>query len=425
MKWTWSKKQLAVPEAEFGRLEFDESLMLIVDPEQLTSNLLSRLRLIVDVRLAFVYLVSEMTSPRVMLNVEAGNTSSGLPALEVRGRLVLWFQTNRIALFFDQEPDVMRYLHEEVQPLADTGINFAFPLVSMDRLIGIVFMGLPGDGLDPQVLVRMQTLGRQAGLAFENALLFRERLRQNERMFRAEQLATMGQFAAGIAHELRNPLTSIRSTVQFLAGDFDPDSRHRELAQGVLDEVDRLNGIIENLLTLAKPTDSKPRSLDMRRELEHYLQFVAAQARRQNVRIELDIDTDLPPVCCDSGELRQLLLNLVMNSIQAMPDGGVLVLHVALFAGDSMGTPKILVEVEDQGVGIQPAERDKVFDPFYTTKKGGTGLGLAICGTIVRRYGGEIWIKEAASGGTLVGFTLPAAGKPAGQEDAGLKGDPP
>jgi len=324
-----------------------------------------------------------------------------------------------MALFFDQEPDVMRYLHEESNPLADRGVNFAFPLVSMDRLIGMVFLGLAQEMLTSLSLDRIQGLGHQAGLAFENALLFRERLRQNERMFRAEQLATMGQFAAGLAHELRNPLTSIRSTIQFFADDFEPDSRHQELARGVLDEVDRLNGIIENLLTLARPTDSKPKSLNIRREIEHSLHFVDAQASKQGVRTELHTKTDLPQLLCDPGELRQLLLNLVMNGIQAMPEGGALIMRASLFAGGSAGKDRILVEVEDQGAGIPTDQRDKVFDPFFTTKKGGTGLGLAICSTIVRRYGGEIWIEEAINGGIIVRFTLPCVGESSGQDDEG------
>jgi signal transduction histidine kinase len=249
----------------------------------------------------------------------------------------------------------------------------------------------------------LQVLLRQAGLAFENALLFKERLHQNERMFRAEQLATMGQFAAGIAHELRNPLTTIRSTVQYLGNEFDPDSQEQALAQGVLDEVDRLNEIVENLLTLARPTGSDPKALDVSQEIRTYLHFVEAQAKKKGIRIDIAIEQDLPRLYCDGGELRQLLLNLVVNAMEAMPDGG----QLRVRAGQGTLPGMVLLEVEDQGCGIAPEHKDEIFKPFYTTKASGTGLGLAICHTIARRHHGLIWVEEAPSGGTIVKVTLP------------------
>ncbi|MHC4097828.1 MAG: two-component system sensor histidine kinase NtrB [Planctomycetota bacterium] len=282
----------------------------------------------------------------------------------------------------------------------------------MDRLIGIVFLYLPEGPLSKDEVAKIQTLGRQAGLAFENALLFKERLRQNERMFRAEQLATMGQFAAGIAHELRNPLTSIRSTVQFLSGEFTEDSDKKKLAEDVLDEVDRLNGIVENLLNLAKPTESEPKELEVHKEIEHYLHFVEAQARKQNVQIQTHIGKDLPKIFCDPTELRQVLINLVLNGMQAMPDGGAVIIRASLFSDrdDSIsGKKNILIEVEDKGVGIPVNLSEKVFEPFFTTKPSGTGLGLAICNNIIRRHNGEIWIEQGADGGTVVKVTLPSA----------------
>ena len=294
--------------------EFGESLLLIVDPEQLRNNLLSKLRELINVEKAFVYLANESDSPRFFHSVGLAQTEGRLPDLSVKDKLVSWFRTNRQSLFFDEKKEVTQYLGKELDPFVKLSINLAFPLASMDRLIGIVFLYLPEGPLSKDEVAKIQTLGRQAGLAFENALLFKERLRQNERMFRAEQLATMGQFAAGIAHELRNPLTSIRSTVQYLSGEFTEDGEQKKLAEGVLDEVDRLNGIVENLLNLAKPTESKPQELEVQKEIEHYLHFVEAQAKKQNVQIQCQIEKDLPKLFCDPAELRQVLINLLFTS---------------------------------------------------------------------------------------------------------------
>ena len=392
--------------------EFGESLLLIVDPEQLKNNLLSKLRELINVEEAFVYLASQSDSPRAFHCIDkAIHTKTQLPDLSIKGKLVSWFRVNRQILTFDENKEVTQYLAEELEPFFELSINLAFPLVSMDRLIGIAFLYAPQGPLKIDEVAKIRTLGRQAGLAFENALLFKERMRQNERMFRAEQLATMGQFAAGIAHELRNPLTTIRSTVQYLSGEVEQDSEAKKLAIDVLGEVDRLNVIVENLLTLAKPTESKPRELDVGREIEHYLNFVEAQAKKQNIQIESQIEKDLPKLFCDPAELRQVLINLVLNGIQAMADGGLLVIRASLFSPQNdtitAGKKKILIEVEDKGAGIPVDLSDRVFEPFFTTKSNGTGLGLAICNNIVSRHGGEIWIEQAIEGGTVVKVTLP------------------
>jgi signal transduction histidine kinase len=230
-------------------------------------------------------------------------------------------------------------------------------------------------------------------------------------MFRAEQLATMGQFAAGIAHELRNPLTAIRSTVQYLASEFDEGTDQRKLADDTLDEVDRLNTIVGNLLSLAQPAESNPEEIDVAEEIKRCLGLIEAKAKSQNVTLETDFASDLPWLTFDPAQLRQLLVNVLMNGLQAMPEGGTLLIRAGLpaEAGQASGpdSKRMLIEVEDEGDGIAPDMRQKVFEPFFTTKPGGTGLGLAICNSIVKRYNGEIWIEQAESGGAGVRISLP------------------
>jgi len=400
--------------AEGGSLltEFEDSLILIVDPEQLTNNLLGKLKELLDVEKAFVYLADNSESSWTFSLVDkASQSESKLSGLASNSRIAQWFRVNRQTLFFEENEEVADYLREELQPFLDLSVNLAFPLISMDRLIGMVFLHLSQGPLNSVQTANLQVLSRQAGLAFENALLFKERLRQNERMFRAEQLATMGQFAAGIAHELRNPLTAIRSTVQYLAGEFDPGTDQMNLAHNILDEVDRLNNIVGNLLSLAQPAESNPEEIDIRQEIERCMNFIEAKAKSQNVKLETDFQEDLPKLTIDPAELRQVLLNVMMNGLQAMPHGGTLLVksrHLTEGSRDFIsGSDRMLIQIEDEGCGIPSSLRQKVFEPFFTTKTGGTGLGLAICNSIVKRYNGEIWIEEAKSGGTKVKISLP------------------
>jgi signal transduction histidine kinase len=389
--------------------EFEDSLMLIVDPEQLTNNLLSKLQGMMDVVKAFVYLADRSESSHTFSLVDqAGQGDNRLPELAANGIIAQWFRANRQILFFEENTEVTDYLRDELQPFLDLSISLACPLISMDRLIGMVFLHLSQGPLNKIQMANLQVLSRQASLAFENALLFKERLRQNERMFRAEQLAMMGQFAAGIAHELRNPLTAIRSTVQYLENEFDQDTDQRKLAHGILDEVDRLNNIVGNLLSLAQPTESNPEDVDVCQEIERCANFIETKAKSQNIKLQTNIKKDLPKLRFNPAELRQVLLNVMMNGLQAMPKGGRLFIKARCLVEDSVtGSERMLIHIEDEGSGIPLNLRQKVFEPFFTTKAGGTGLGLAICNSIVKRYNGEIWIEQAEGGGTEVKISLP------------------
>ncbi|MBC8218366.1 MAG: GAF domain-containing protein [Planctomycetes bacterium] len=386
--------------------------MLIVDPEQLTNNLLGKLRELMDVEKCFVYLADRSESSRTFsLADKAGQGESRLPSLAANGIIAQWFRTNRQILFIGENKEVTDYLRAELQPFLDLSVDLAFPLISMDRLIGIVFLHLSQKSLNSVQTANLQVLSGQASLAFENALLFKERLRQNERMFRAEQLATMGQFAAGIAHELRNPLTAIRSTVQYLGDEFDQGTNQRKLADDILGEVDRLNKIAGNLLSLAQPAESNPEQIDIRQETERCVDLIKAKAKSQNVKVETDFGDTLPTLTFDPAELRQVLLNVMMNGLQAMPEGGTLLIGASCLPEDSRDSAsvadRILIHIEDEGPGVRSDVRQKVFEPFFTSKAGGTGLGLAICNSIVRRYNGEIWMEQAESGGVAVKISLP------------------
>jgi len=408
-------------------IEFEDGLLLIVDAEQLTNNLRSKLRQSIGAQDAIVYLADVGETSRGFVPVDSAETKdlasvqphTPLPDIPANSKMVDWLRANREILLLDDSGEVTEYLHDELRPFVSRGMELVLPLISMERLIGLVFLCLGQATLSKTQLTSLQLLSKQAGLAFENALLFKERLRQNERMYRAEQLATMGQFAAGIAHELRNPLTAIRSTIQFLASEFADGSEQQRLSQITLEEVDRVNGIVGNLLSLAQPAESQPVPLDLAREVEKCIAFVEARARSQNVELQVVCEERLPTLVIDPAELRQVLLNIVANGLQAMPTGGVLRIGVhrspSGVRGPESGSAHrgqgdgILIEIADQGPGIPPELRDRVFEPFFTTKAGGTGLGLAICRSIVRRYDGEIWIEDAEGGGTSVKVALRAA----------------
>jgi signal transduction histidine kinase len=219
-------------------------------------------------------------------------------------------------------------------------------------------------------------------------------------LYRAERLATAGELAAGAAHEIRNPLTSIRSAIQHLGSGYEDGDQRAELVGDILAEVDRINEIVEGLLSFARPAEPKFEDVDLSELIRHAIAMVDTRARKQGVETRTEVPDDLS-VRADPNLITQVLLNVAMNALQAMPEGGALDI--------SAGRLGRMVElrVGDTGPGISEEDRDRLFDPFFTTKKDGTGLGLSVCYGIVQRHGGEIEVESEVERGTLVKIRLP------------------
>jgi two-component system sensor histidine kinase HydH len=205
-----------------------------------------------------------------------------------------------------------------------------------------------------------------------------------------------------VAHEIRNPLSSIKALATFFAGQFASGSEGREAADVMTQEVDRLNRAITELLEFARPTDLKPQPTDMRFLVERSLQLVRQDAADRDIRIETHIDDDLCPVWIDPDRFSQCLLNLYLNAIQAMDKGGTLGVRCR-----SDGVRQLEIAVSDTGQGIAPADRQQIFNPYFTTKPKGTGLGLAIVHKIVEAHEGRLQVESTAGQGSRFTLRLP------------------
>ena len=278
----------------------------------------------------------------------------------------------------------------------------------MNRLVALLFLG----GLQWSARARdtLDAVCLHFGLALHNALQLRQGRQRVRHLYRAERLATLGQLAAGAAHEIRNPLTSIRSTIQYLRRDYDDDSDKGRLVDDLIGEVDRVDDIISGLLSFARPAEPVLRDVDLGVLLQQVARLVDNMARAQGVELDTDDSCDGPWITGDPDQLKQVFLNLCMNSLQAMPGGGRLALRV------TRGDRNLAVEVCDTGGGMSSEALERAFDPFYTTREGGTGLGLPICYGIVLRHGGDIDVDSEVGAGTTVRVRLPL---PAGQAPCG------
>ncbi|HEY3355623.1 MAG TPA: ATP-binding protein, partial [Polyangia bacterium] len=233
---------------------------------------------------------------------------------------------------------------------------------------------------------------------------------------RADRLAALGELSAGMAHEIRNPLGSIKGTAEIFRDSLGAAHKLHEFAQILIKETDRLDGILTQYLELARPKAPDPGRAELAPVVADLVSLLAERARRAGVQVVSELTPDLPAVAMPQDALRQVLLNLALNAVQAMPGGGRLTIGARAGAPErlkrpeSPGAPAVVhLSVADTGPGIPADVRARIFDPFFTTKRGGTGLGLAICQRIMQGYRGTIDVEPAAPSGARFVMELPVA----------------
>jgi PAS domain S-box-containing protein len=226
-------------------------------------------------------------------------------------------------------------------------------------------------------------------------------LQLEEEMHRISELAAIGQLAATIAHELRNPLSSIKGAAQYLRKEYEDHVAVREFLDIIIDEVNVLNKITTEFLDFARPTKLNLRETDINDILFRTLQFMQLDITKQNVEVEQKLPYDMPKIIADDKQLEQVMRNIVLNAIQAMPEGGTLMVS-SRAAGDG-----VKLVVADTGMGIPEDKLSQLFVPFFTTKTKGTGLGLSIVQKIVENHGGRVTVKSEIGKGTTFEVFLP------------------
>jgi len=219
---------------------------------------------------------------------------------------------------------------------------------------------------------------------------------------RAEQMAALGQLAAGLAHELRNPLTAIKLLLQPEAADPQPPALDSQDLAVLQREVGRLEGTLQTFLDYARPLRLEKRPVVVRTVLRQTVAFVSPRARQLGVTIACEFPDSICQVDADEGQLRQVFLNLLLNALDASPAGTRITVWILLPT-----TSWLTVEVADQGPGLPAEYGERIFEPFVTTKEGGTGLGLPICRRIIVEHGGEITARDDAEGGAVFTVRLP------------------
>lgn len=228
-----------------------------------------------------------------------------------------------------------------------------------------------------------------------------EKKKSEEMLHRQDKLAAVGQLAAGVAHEIRNPLTSMKGYAEFLQMD-EQDPQRQEFLEIILDEIDRVNNIVEEFMVLAKPKAVELEEKNIIPIVQNVVSMLKFEARKRNVKLEFDADEDIVQIECDENRLKQVFLNFIKNGIEAMPDGGELMVKTEI------QDENVVISIKDTGVGIPPDTLKKIGEPFYTTKKNGNGLGLMVSFKIIESHNGKVYIESEQNKGTTFKILLPA-----------------
>ncbi|MBK5275174.1 MAG: sensor histidine kinase [Desulfuromonadales bacterium] len=223
-----------------------------------------------------------------------------------------------------------------------------------------------------------------------------------EQLRRSEKLSTLGEMAAVLAHEIRNPLGSIRGTAEILRDDYRPGDPKHEFIEIQIKETERLNHVVEDFLRMARQQPMELRDCSIREEVETIVTLVAKDAHDRGISLCFEPSQEQAIVRGDGEKLRQAFLNIVINALQATPPGGsVIIVLTRLESGFELC-------IRDSGSGISPKNLHRIFEPFFTTKPDGTGLGLAVTRKIIEGHGGTLHIESKAAAGTTVSIRLPA-----------------
>jgi len=297
---------------------------------------------------------------------------------------------------------------EAAGKMASLQSEIALPLNSKDRLIAILNLALREgkEMYSPEDIEVLSTLANQAAIAIENARLY-ENLKFSQSIIRrADRLSSLGMLTAGLAHEIRNPLVAIRTFTQLLPERY-LDQEFREVFQSLaLKEVDRICGLVNDLLNFARPSTPNVSAQDVNEIVDAIARILETEAKDKDVKIEIHLGSALPKIFIDKEQIKQVCMNLILNAIQSIEGPGTVEISTRLF-GENGSKRFAQIEIRDTGVGIPEKDIENIFNPFFTTKKDGSGLGLSISHQIVKEHGGYIVVESQVGRGTSFFVRLP------------------
>ncbi len=349
---------------------------------------------------------------QIVMKGKAGQMAESFPpdhVLDIGQGIAGWVAEHgetQVVNDVDQDPRYVNLYPEQVPTKSEMSV----PIRVGEVVRGVLDVQCPGsDAFNEDDRLVMETLADQIAVAIENARLYEAEKEQRRlveqsqsRLVQSAKLTATGRLTASLAHEINNPLQAIHNSLQIMISfDLDPQEQ-QEYLQMADEDVERLIKMVGRMLDFARRPEQEKKRVDVNHVVERTLKLSSKYLQHSDVVLRRDLAPDLPPVLGTPGELQQVFLNMVLNAVDAMPDGGTL--RVKSYVD---GDEHIAVAFVDTGRGIHPEHRGRIFEPFYSTKEEGTGLGLSISYNIVERHQGEIMVDSEVGEGTTFTVRLP------------------
>lgn len=355
--------------------------------DELSDKVLSSIADIIKIDKASIY-VLDKRSNKYSLRRAIGDSP-----VELSSEIFTGLSNNKEPIMFDN-----------ISRTFDPKYAIVFPFISKDKLVGVMCLGdkLSGEVYSDDDIDLLATLCNQMGVSIENAMLYEDALESQKQLYQADKLATVGALAAGLAHEIKNPIAAIKGFSQVLDKAMKEKDAEaiKDFKEVVPRQLDRINEIVERLLKLSKPPKPEMGKVNLNVIVDEVVKLIEKQAIKQKVEIKKELG-DIPEVIGDAGQLSQAMLNLLLNAVQSMPEGGT------VWVKSHRTKDSVTVEIKDSGQGIPRSFVTRIFDPFYTTKAGGSGLGLAVTRKIVIDHHGSIKVESEEGHGATFTIELP------------------
>ena len=282
------------------------------------------------------------------------------------------------------------------------------PFISKGQLVGMMNLGykFTKDIYSHEDIELLSTLANQTAIAIENARLYEDLKRSKSYMRRADRLASLGTLTAGLAHEIRNPLVAIKTLTQLLPERLEDEEFRSQFLKIASGEVDRISSLVNELLDFARPSDPKWAFEDINAILDGMILLVSTGTKKKLITIIKNYASHLPPAQIDREQIKQVVLNILLNAIDATPENGTITVQTRSFIKPG-GEPYVQIEFTDTGCGIPNENLEDIFNPFFTTKAAGSGLGLSISNQIIQDHKGYIDVESQLEKGSSFFINLP------------------
>ncbi|MDY7030340.1 MAG: ATP-binding protein [Thermodesulfobacteriota bacterium] len=299
-------------------------------------------------------------------------------------------------------------IRETIEILRSMESEICIPLTTSRELIGFCNLGKKksGEMFSHEDIDLLETLGNNAAIAIENAKLYEDLKKSESQVRRADRLASLGILTAGLAHEIRNPLVAIKTFTQLLPERLDDIEFREHFLKVTAGEVDRLSSLVNELLTFARPSEPNLQMENINDVAEKMILLVKTEAKKKNLKINTRYSNDVSDTMVDKEQIKQVLLNLFLNAIQATPENGTITFETRQVRKNS-STDYVQMEIRDTGTGIPKDDIEHIFTPFFTTKNEGSGLGLSICHRIIEEHSGYIEVESTEGEGTTFYINFP------------------